>query len=175
MPPLVLARFGAFRRPGETTIPITHKHNSFLFLFTDWTVYAQQATRQSPAGWLPWMRHVRKSISSPVHRSHDTIVDRAKPQTALKLDPSQRCLLTAPRYQGILYPGMHQESLRYLANCTSSRLSRFLLEDANPSWLAHMLIDDDGPLHALGLLGRVQAAASREEVEFCKSSFLELP
>lgn len=30
MPPLpVLARVGAFRRPGETTSPITHKHNSF--------------------------------------------------------------------------------------------------------------------------------------------------
>lgn len=88
MPPLpVLARFGAFRRPGETTILITHKHNSFLFLFTDRTVYyiafstlsKPLSTRhgESPAGWLPWVQHVRKSISGPVHRSHDTIVDRA--------------------------------------------------------------------------------------------------
>jgi hypothetical protein len=33
-----------------------------------------------------------------------------------------------------------------------------------------MLIDDGGPLHPLGLLGRVQAAASREGVELCRSS-----
>ena len=46
---------------------------------------------------------------------------------------------------------------------TSSHRSRFLLEDADPSWLAvHILIDDGEPLHPLGLLGRVQAAASRE-------------
>ena len=79
MPPLpVLASFGAFRRLGETTIPITHKHNYFLFLFTDRTVYyiafsthsKPLSTRhgESPAGWLPWVQHVRKSISSPVHR-----------------------------------------------------------------------------------------------------------
>ena len=54
---------------------------------------------------------------------------------------------------------------------TSSHRSRFLLEDADPSWLAvHILIDDGGPLHPLGLLGRVQAAASREGVELCRSS-----
>ena len=46
---------------------------------------------------------------------------------------------------------------------TSSHRSRFLLEDADPSWLAvHMHIDEDGPLHPLGLLGSMQAAASRE-------------
>ena len=135
MPPLpVLARFGAFRRPGETTIPITHKHNSSLpshgpnrLLYR--LQHAQQATQHSscesrrPAGRRGCNMYVKASLVqciaamipswiAPICQA--TNCSEARPVSA---QPTHRTQVS-----GILCPGMHQESLRYyLADyrCTS--------------------------------------------------------